>query len=96
MALPAPGHDEATGRFDLSIVAGRNVLAVDVDPIPPSGPRVELGAHPHPLHETAAVGEVGEHDFWRSLDPLGNLNRAGQVVNHAVAAESGLPARQAP
>src|SRR5437762_2859552 len=86
MTLPAPRHDETTGRFDLSIMTGRNVLAVDVDPIAPSGSRVELGANPHPLHETAAVGEVGEHDFGRSVDPLGNFDRTGQVVNHSVAA----------
>src|SRR5256885_16033006 len=28
MALPAPGHDEATGRFDLPLRAGRELPAV--------------------------------------------------------------------
>src|SRR3989454_12779694 len=96
MAFPAPRHDEAAGRFDHSIVTRRNVLAVDVDPITPSGSRVELGADPHPLHETAAVGEVGEHDFGRCLDPLRYLDRPGQVFNHAVAAVRVLPGPPAP
>src|SRR6059036_1636423 len=87
----APRHDKAAGRFDHSIVTARNVLAVDIDPITPAGSRVELGADPHPLHETTAVGEVGKHDFRRSLDPLRNLDCAGQVFNHAVAAGSVRP-----
>src|SRR5205814_10603731 len=88
MALPTPGHDEPPGRFDLSILTSRNVLAVDIDPITSSGPRVELGADPHPLHKTAAVGAVGEHDFGRGLDPRRNLDRTGSVVKHSVDAES--------
>src|SRR5437870_13785749 len=96
MAFPTPGHDEPPGRFDLSIMTRRNVLAVDINPITPSGSRVELGADPHPLHKTAAVGEVGEHDFGRGLDPLRNLDRTGQVFNHSVAAASVPPVLPAP
>src|SRR5919201_901525 len=82
MPFPSPRHDESARRLDLLVLADHNVLAVDVDAVAPTRSWIELGPNAHPLHESGAVGEIGEDDLGGRLDPLRNLDGAGGIVNH--------------
>src|SRR6202022_2112623 len=96
MALPTPAHHQPAWRIDHLVFPTHDVLTVDVDAVAPAGPCVGLGTDAHPLHEAAAVGEIREYDFGRRLDPLGDLERARVVLNHAPpAGVNGLPLRRA-
>src|SRR2546423_5462704 len=85
MALPAPTHHQPPRRVDFLVFAARDVLAVDVDAVTAARPGVELGPAAHPARKTPAVGQVGEHDLRRGVDPLRDLDRAGEVLNHSGA-----------
>src|ERR671925_1228106 len=43
LPLPAPGEDDPVGSVDLDVFPARPRLVVDLDPVDPSGARIELG-----------------------------------------------------
>src|SRR4029077_17157873 len=94
MPLPTPCHHQTARRVEFLVLATDDVYAVDVDPVAAAGARVEHGADAHPAHEALAIGQVGEPDLVRPLDPLGGLHRARTVPNHVASSSTGLPARQ--
>src|ERR1700738_4602394 len=95
MALPTPAHHQAAWGIDFLVLAHRDVLAIHVDPGAAGRPRVELGADPHPPGKPMAIRQVRKDDIRWRLDPLRDLYRARQVLNHVAFSGNGLPLRRA-
>src|SRR5438046_2288667 len=93
MPFPAPAHDEPPRWINLLVLTAGDVLPIDVDAVAPSGSRIELGADAHPFDEAGTVRQIGKDDLRRCLDSLGDLEGAGEVLNHGGASWRGLLAR---
>src|SRR4051812_47504252 len=86
VALPAPGEHHAAGWVDLDVLPHCDVTAVDVDAVAPAGRGLELGVVALPARHLVGVGEVGEDDVGRRLDPDLALDR--EATCHDVSPSS--------